>query len=194
LSYRLIAAGQPGDTQRDVGDNVLLADLADEFKVYAFYYGAGMPNLSVIQALRTLGAETGKNLFINIGKLNDPQQDKIARMFGIEKYPVLVMTALSHLAASRDEPISAYVRLDNERLLNSPERTIGCVQELFSLFLQGKVAEAVTHAKWSQRAEFARAVGGVLAGALKKIGDFVLDRDFVFSFVEGTLTLKKSGD
>ena len=194
MAFDLIASTPDVKDGKDVGENVLFDGLVADYKVYLFYYPAAMPDRSLEEALRAFGEETGKNLFVNIGRLDDPQLDRIGRLFGVERYPVLIITAQDALAASNAEVMSAYVRIDHERLLASPDRTIACVKVLFNLFLQGRVSEAVSHAKWSQRTETLRALSATVSGVLKKIGDVVLDRDLVVSFAEVKLELKKSGD
>jgi hypothetical protein len=78
--------------------------------------------------------------------------------------------------------------------LNSHERTLNCVESLFNLFLQGKVADAVSKAKWAQRAGFLRALGGVIGAGLSKIAGLVFDRDIALEFVGVKLELKKTGN
>ena len=80
-----------------------------------------------------------------------------------------------------------------QRSISSPDRTYECLQTLVSLFLQGKVAEAVSQAKWTQRAEAVKALAQLLSGPLKAIGGFIADRDIAVSVAEGKFELKKSG-
>jgi hypothetical protein len=191
MPFELVAIEPAMAGGKAVGENILLANLSADYKVYAFYYPGQPPNAALEKQLRALGKDTGKNLLVNIGRFNDPEFDRVVKMFGITKYPVIVMTAVAGLAASQDETLTAYARLDNEHLLASPERTVQCVESLFNQFLQGDVAKAVSSAKWAQRLEVLRVLGGVVGAGLSKVAGLVFDRDISLSFAKIKLELKK---
>jgi hypothetical protein len=192
MNYQLILAEPPGET-KDVGENVFFADLPAEYKVYAFYYGGAMGNETLEARLRALGGTTGNNLFVNIGRLDDPKFDEIQKRFEIRKLPVIIVTAIDDLASPAGEYVTAFARLDSKSLLDAPDRTIECVQELFNLFLQGKVREAMTHAKWQQRKELLKGLTSFFAGPLKSLKDFMFERDISISVLQGKFELKKHG-
>ena len=134
MSYSLVLS-RIGDlesselgAERNVGENVLLAELPLQYQCYAFYYPGPMPDPQLEKALRALGEQTGQNLFVNIGRLNDPADGKITRLFGIKRTPVIVLTAVAPLAALEDDGATVYVRLDSSSLLDSTERTTQCRQ------------------------------------------------------------------
>jgi hypothetical protein len=195
MSYQLILAEPPaeGKITRDVGDNVFLSDLPKDCKVYAFYYGGAMRNDSLVERLKTLGEITGKNLFVNIGQLNDPKYDEIQRRFEIQKFPVIIVTAIDTLASPTGQYLTAFVRLDSRRMLDSPDRTTECLQELFNLFLNGKVAEAMANAKWQQRKELLTVLTKFFGDALKSVKDFVLGTEISVSLLQGKFELKHRG-
>jgi hypothetical protein len=193
LGHSLIFHTAPSpDVTKDIGDDVYLRDLSDEYKVFAFYYPSAMRDEALEEALRALGGLTGKNLFVNIGKLDDPSFDKIVGAFGIDRYPVVVMTATTELAGADGEHLTAFVRIDEGRLVNDPSRLVVLLQELYGLFLRGEIAAAMSKAKKKQRVEIVRAVGATIARALKSLGGFVADRDVKISLVEGSFELTKS--
>ena len=64
------------------------------------------------------------------------------KRFGIVRWPVIVVTAVSPLAAT-PEGDNAFVRLDSRSLFGKPEELLRTVEELFNLFLGGKIAQAV---------------------------------------------------
>src|SRR5262249_40601561 len=107
-------------------------------------------------ALRDLGEMSGNNLFVNIGRLDDPEYDKIRNHFGIKPLPVIVITADPNLASPLDTYATGFVRIDSKTLLNSPERTINCVQEVLNLFLGGEISKAISLTKWKQWSELLR--------------------------------------
>ena len=193
MTYKLVFVERPTESQKDFGENVYLDELPADYKVYAFYYAGTMSNEPLEEKLRELGDITGKNLFVNIGKLSDKRYDEIVARFGVKEYPVIIVTAVDSLATPAGEYLSAYVRLDSKHLLDSPDRTIECVRELFNLFLQGKVAEAVSHAKWEQRAAVVVRLGHFFTGALKGLRDFIAARDISVSILEGKFELKRRG-
>lgn len=186
------AAAAPGAATKDVGDRILLADLTADYKVYLFYYRGDLADASFENKLRKLGDDTGKNLLVNIGTRKDPAYGRIVKLFGITKYPVIVMTGVEALASSYEDNLTAYARLDSERSFDDPDRAIKCVEELFNLFIQSKVAEAVSHAKWAQREEILRTLGGVVGNGLSKIVGLVFDRDITLDFGVFKLELKKT--
>jgi len=190
MVYRLVLSEPTDETTKDVGENVLLANLSFDYKVYLFYYPGALPNEDLEKKLRALGAASGKNLFVNIGKLDDPDYDKIAARFGIRNLPVVVVTGVAALASPPSEPATLYVKLDSKALLNSPDSTIQCVETLFNLFMAGKVVEA---AKQSKRDQLLAVVKEVILTPLKGIVSFISERDIVVSVMKGTLELKKSG-
>jgi hypothetical protein len=193
MPFELLAATPDTTGNKDVGENILLADLTADYKVYAFYYPGQPVDEDFEDKLRAFGEQTGKNLLINIGRYNDTDFDRIVGLFEIRKYPVLIVTALAGLAASADDHLTAYARLDNDKLLQSHDRSLQCLEELFNLFLQGRVASAVSHAKWAQRTEALRTLGQVLSAALSKVAGLVFDRDIAISFAKVKLELKKTG-
>jgi hypothetical protein len=195
MSYRLVLspALTEGGAAKDFGENIFLEQLDAEYKVFLFYYPGNLVDAAMEKKLKGLGGISGKNLFVNIGRLNDPSLDKIAKSFSIRNYPVVVVTATSPLASPPEEHLSAFALLDNKAILSSPERTCECVQALMNLFLQGKVSEAVSHAKWAQRAAATERLVQMLAGPLKALGGFIAGRDLTVSIAEGKFELKKSG-
>jgi hypothetical protein len=201
MSYQLVFTYKLDSTKKDeikekeraVGENVFLGDLSPSYKVYLFYYAGAMANPSLEDGLRKLGENTGQNLLVNIGKLNDPNFDEVANRFAIDTFPVVVITAVSDLASLTSEYLSAYARLDSKHLMSSPERTVECAQEVFNLFLRGKVTEALANAKSTQRTELLKWLGGLVTGVLKPVLKYIEERDIAFSLVEGKFELKKSG-
>ena len=103
MTYRLVLTETFDQKTKDVGDNVFLDDLSNEYKVYVFYYPEITPNEVLKKKLRLLGDISGKNLFVNIGRRNDPNFNKILNKFEIRDYPVIIVTAITNLASLRAE-------------------------------------------------------------------------------------------
>jgi len=193
MTYRLVLTEPAANGTKDCGENVFFANLPHDYKVYALYYGGAKVDDNLEDGLRELGARTGKNLFVNIGGKNDPEYGEVARRFEIKQCPVIIVTAMAGLASPPGEYFTAYARLDGKNLLNSSDRTVECVEELFELFIRGKVAEAIAHAKWEQRAEALKALGNLVASDLRSIGNFIATRDITLGAGELKLELKRSG-
>lgn len=193
MTYSLVLRPPPETVvTKDIGENVFLADLSHEYKVFAFYYPTAMRNQELEAKLRDLGDLTGTNLLVNMGKLNDPALGKITQAFQIDTYPVIVVTATAALGGVPGQGISTYVRLDNGKLLADPARTVTLVQEIYGLFLRGEVADAISKAKWTQRTELLRAVAARITGGLRALAGFVADRDIKISLTQGSFELSKS--
>jgi len=194
MNYQLVLSQRPGPVERDAGENIFLDRIPSDYKVYLFYYPGSMADETMESRLRALGEAAGKNLFVNIGSLSDTRHDRIVTAFGIKNYPVIVMTGSAELASPLGDYVTTYVRLDNRSLLNSPDRTIEYVEQLFNLFIQGELSQAISRAKWQQRTELLQALRKFFAGAFQTIGKFLDERDIAISVVEGKFELKRSGD
>ena len=124
MTFQLVLTEASAENPKDIGENVFFDNLDTDYKVYLFYYPGTMADRALESRLRELGDITGKNLFVNIGRLNDKRHDQIVQRFDVKKYPVIIVAAEATLASSTDEYVSAFVRLDSEHLLASPERAV----------------------------------------------------------------------
>ena len=192
-SDNLEQSGGARGAAKAVGDHVLFANTPPDCKVYVFYYPGTMQSRDAEEALRRLGEIAGLNLFVNLGQLDDPQYDWIASRFQIRNLPVVIITGAASLASAEGESVTAYVRLDDKKLLSSGEKTGECVQELYNLFIRGEVAQAVSLAKGMRRAEMIRSIGDFLTRALKPVGTYLAGLEISYSLIEGKLTLKSQG-
>ena len=186
MPYQLVLSELKDEKTRDVGENVFFDNLPSDSEVYLLYYPGDMPNEVLESKLRKLGNDTGKNLFVNIGRLNDPKYKKIAKKFDIRELPVIIVTANSKLASHPAEFETAYVKLDSKRLLKSPDLAIDCVQKLFNLFIQEKISEALRQPGEYNRKALITYLNGIITNVLKGI-------EFSISIIEGKLGVKWSG-
>ncbi|MGH7807529.1 MAG: hypothetical protein ACRENT_05500 [Thermodesulfobacteriota bacterium] len=195
MPYQLILSERVGgDVYKDVGENVFIDNLPADCEVYLLYYPGAMPNEEVEAKLRALGEMTGKNLFVNIGRLNDPNFKKIAGAFDIKKLPAIAITADAKFASPPNEFLTAYVRIDDKKFLSSPNELIACIEALFNLFIQGEVSEAIREFEKAKRDKFISDVKGVVLGALKGVAAYLEKLEITVSLLEGKLELKKSGE
>jgi hypothetical protein len=199
VTYRLLLA-EPSEEygKKDIGENVFLNDLPYDYKVYVFYYPGIMPNPLLEEKLRALGNDTGKNLFVNIGRRNDPNFDKIVARFGIRGYPVIVVTAVDELASLRIGDkfstvyVQEYIKLDKHNLMESIDSTIRSVESLFSLFITGNIRDAIRQVKKDQSQATISHVKDTISRQLRSVGNFLSDKDISFSLAEGKFELRSN--
>jgi hypothetical protein len=188
MTYQLILSEPKGEgPERDVGQNIFLDDLQAAYKVYVFYYPGAMPNEGLETKLQKLGQDAGTNLFVNIGKLDDPKYYEIAKKFGIKKKPVIIMTGIDGIASLNDgsDFSTVYVKLDNKDLFKDIESTVESIQRLFNLFIQGDIFQALEQGK-KDNAFLKRKIVDTLRG----IGRFLRDKDIEISLLEAKFAIK----
>ena len=153
-----------------------------------------MPNEDLEHKLRKFGNIIGKNLFVNIGRLNDPNYKKIASRFEIRDLPVIIITAIDGLSSVKTERYYStfFVRLDSKILLHSGDLTIKSIEQLFNLFIGGQISEALSQYRHDQRNAFLSKLKVVILNSLKVIAKFLSDRDISISLLEGKFELKRS--
>jgi hypothetical protein len=190
MAYQLVLTEPASEGTKDVGKNVFLNNLPATSKVYLLYYPGAAINRDLEGRLKKLGESTGTNLFVNIGRLNDPNYEKISKRFNIEKLPAIVITAIEELASAKTEPSTAYVRLDSKNFLNSPDSVMECVQKVFNLYLAGEVSKAMSQ---GARAEFLANLKRIVLIPLRGIKGFLEESDISISLITGTFSLKRSG-
>ena len=199
VAYRLVFSDptdEPG--KKDFGQNVFLNDLPYDYKVYIFYYPGIMPNPVPEEKLRALGDDTGKNLFVNIGRRNDPNFDKIVARFGIRAYPVIVITAVGELASLRIGDkfstvyVQEYIKLDKHNLMESIDSTIRSVESLFSLFITGNIHDAIRQVKKDQSQATISHIMETITRQLRSVGKFLSEKDISVSLTEGKFELRSN--
>jgi len=190
--YQLMFSDLAKEVAREVGENVFLSDLQDDYKVYLFYYPGVIPYVDLEIKLKGLGQMTGKNLFVNIGRLNDPNFGKQKSMFGIKDLPVVIITGINGIASVRTERYysTAYVRLDSKRILESADLTIRFVERILNLFIGGEISEALIQYKDQKQIAVVKMV---IVDSLKSLANFLSDRDISVSLLEGKFELRRTG-
>jgi hypothetical protein len=195
MAYDLVFVEKPdpgGRADKAVGDSVFLANLPANPKVFAFFYQGSTGAKAVEEGLRALGHKTGDNLFVNIGSQADPDYDKAEKRFRITGWPVVVVTAVSPLAATPDGD-SAFVRLDSKALFAKPEELVRVVEELFNLFLGGEISRAV-RTGWTQQGKAALvAAGERIWSVVQPVINWIARRDFTVEFADVKIEVKESG-
>jgi hypothetical protein len=195
MTYQIVFVEKPNQGRgpdRAVGDSVFLSNLPTNPKVFTFFYQGSTGAKEVEEGLRALGRKTGDNLFVNIASQADPDYDKAEKRFGLRRWPVVVVTAISPLAAT-PEGDNAFVRLDSKALFAKPEELVRTVEQLFNLFLGGEIGRAVTTG-WTQQGK-----AGLLAAAdriwsvVQPVIDWISKRDLAFEFAGAKIEVKEGG-
>jgi hypothetical protein len=190
MPYQLVLSNYTRETTKDVGGNVFLDDLPLDYQVYLLYYPGVNLNRDLAKNLKDLGKISGKNLFVNIARLDDPNFAKIVKTFGIRSFPTMIITAVDALASPPTKDSTTYIKIDNKKLLNSPDVAFECVQKMFNLFIEGKISEAIRE---RNRDVLNTRLKGIISDALTGVQGFLKDWDISFSFITGTLGLKYRG-
>jgi hypothetical protein len=102
------ALGEDPERSKDVGEKVLLHSFR-LVQIYASYYPPAVRALPLQRSLGEFGREIGKNLFVNLGALNDWQYELAARG-PPNNTCVVVMTILESLPSVLDKYLTVYVR------------------------------------------------------------------------------------
>jgi hypothetical protein len=194
VSYHLVLTEPKDERTKDVGENVFLDDLSYSYKVYLFYYPSALPNEALEDRLRRIGQMTGKNLFVNIGRLDDPHYDTIKEKFKIKNLPVIIITGIDGLASLADEnnPSTVYVKIDRKELLGSIDMATQCVERIFNLFIGGEISKALDQAKSDLRDAVILKVKNKVIGALSEVKKFLDEKDIEVSLFEGKFQIKNS--
>lgn len=183
-----------GDKPREkaVGERVFLANLPTSPKVFAFFYPGDSDTDEVEKRLRTLGKKTGDNLFVNIGTLLDPDYKRAVERFGIGPLPVIVVTAIGPLAATPDGE-TTFVRLDGKSLFAKPGQLVQTIEELFNLFLRGKILQAIL-VGWTQQGKAAAAAAGERIWAIMQPAiAWAAKKDIKLEFATAKIEVRQSG-
>jgi hypothetical protein len=193
MRYQLVLIEPKSEGQeRAGGENVFLDDLKHDYKVYLFYYPGAMPNEDLENKLHKLGDITGKNLFVNIGQLDDPKFDTMKEKFEIRNLPVIVMTGIDGIASLGDEKhlSTAYVRIDNGERLKSVDSTLQCVQMIFNLFIGGEILEAINSSKDYNLDTAKSLIKSRIKNALNVMDKILWEKDIEVSILGCTFSVK----
>jgi hypothetical protein len=191
ISYNLVLSNLFDEVTKDIGENIFFVNLRTDYKVYLFYYPSAIPHIELENNLKALGQMAGKNLFVNIGRLDDPSFGKVKRTFGIVDLPVIIITGLEGIASVKTQKYysTVYIRIDSNRLLQSVDLTTKSVERIFNLFIGGELSQALVRYQQDKRIALLKLV---IVNSLKKIVKFLSDRDISVSLIEGKLELKRN--
>jgi hypothetical protein len=131
-----------------VSDLKLASDVPSDSEVYIFYIPGitTLPELS--NTLISWGKTTGKNAFVGLLSGDAPDYKTIISYFNVKKSPAVIISAAPAFASDSEKAATtAYARIDNLRILSNQSEITECIQEIYNLFIQKKVKEAISTAK-----------------------------------------------
>jgi hypothetical protein len=177
---------------RAVGEQLFLSGLPTSPKVFALFYCGSRDSSEVETLLRTLGQKTGNNLFVNIASHADPDYDRAAKLFNITRWPVIVVTAISPLAAT-PEGDNAFIRLDNKSLFERPDELVQTVEKLFNLFLADDIGRAVRTGWIRQERAALFAAAERIWSVIQPVIVWIAKKDLALEFLGAKIEIKECG-
>ena len=192
MLYSLVLDNPTKRGGKDFGGNNVSDQLSNDYPTYLFYYPGPILNQDLQTKLKEFGQSAGKNLFVNIAKLNDPNYRQIVNAFAVRTFPVIILTGVEKFASIRNNGnySTAFIRLDNKNLLKNADKAIECIGELFNLLISEKISEASNEAKRNQRNATLSVIANTTIGTLKRIGKVLNDKDVSISWLEGKFEIK----
>src|SRR5579875_387397 len=149
----------------DADSDITLGQVPPNCEVYLLYVPGFKDFPDLRNALTSWGQKAGQNLFVGFVDPSDPNYKRLATVFNLTALPSIVMTAKTEMATIQSadgKHVTAFTRYDSPTSLADTGGTMDCLQILFGLVIQGKVAEAL-------RQNRGHIVGDKIRSALEKI-------------------------
>lgn len=167
-----------------------LRDVPDDCQIYLFYFPSTRDHEDLEKALLKWGKTTGKNLFIGLWGMDDPNYPKVAQTFEIGPLPAIVVTGAPWLASAMENggSTTAYVRVDSKQLLAHKDKTLDSMERLYNYFIRGLVKEALRTAKKDgMLAKLAHYLGKLKDWLGRAIGDFLKEHKIIVDVFKGRI-------
>ena len=167
---------------------VHLADVPIDCQVYLFYFPGHEKYEDLKKALYSWGEISGKNLFVGLWGMDDPNYRMLARTFDLGDLPAIVITGMPTLGSikERGEDVTAYVRVDSEELLSNKDKTMDSMERLYNYFIRGMVKQALRDAKKDRwRRKIAYYLGKLMDWLGKKINNFLKEHNIKIDIFKG---------
>ena len=177
-----------------VSDLKLASDVPSDSEVYIFYIPGitTLPELS--NTLISWGKTTGKNAFVGLLSSDAPDYKTIISYFNVKKSPALIISATPAFASDTEKAATtAYARIDNLRMLSNQAEITECIQEIYNLFIQSKVKEAISTAKkegFKENLKFY--LGKLKDDAGKAVNEFFKTHDVNIDVFKGKIVITPS--
>jgi hypothetical protein len=177
-----------------VSDLKLASDVPSNSEVYIFYIPGitTLPELS--NTLISWGKTTGKNAFVGLLSSDAPDYKTIISYFNVKKSPALIISATPAFASDTEKAATtAYARIDNLRMLSNQAEITECIQEIYNLFIQSKVKEAISTAKkegFKENLKFY--LGKLKDDAGKAVNEFFKTHDVNIDVFKGKIVITPS--
>jgi hypothetical protein len=159
--------------------------------VYAFVIRQLQVDDKIKNELVQMGKESGLNLFVGLWDMKDQDYFKLNKMFKLGKLPAIIMTAESSLSTVSDTD-NTFVRIDDKRLFSKPEELSDLVNELYSLFMDGQVINAIKKTRRKEISIFLTNLLVEIKNVVTKIAREIMDKyDIKFDFGTFKIDLTK---
>jgi len=177
-----------------VSDLKLASEVPSDSEVYIFYIPGitTLPELS--NTLISWGKTTGKNAFVGLLSGDAPDYKTIISYFNVKKSPAVIISGAPAFASDDEKAATtAYARIDNLRMLSNQAKITECIQELYNLFIQNKVKEAISTAKKEGfKQNFKYYLGKVKDEAGKAVNEFFKTHDVNIDVFKGKIVISPS--
>ena len=177
-----------------VSDLKLASDVPSDSEVYIFYIPGitTLPELS--NTLISWGKTTGKNAFMGLLSGDAPDYKTIVSYFNVKKSPAIIISATPAFASDNEKAATtAYARIDNLRMLSNQTEITECIQEIYNLFIQNKMKEAISTAKkegFKENLTFY--LGKLKDNAGKAVNEFFKTHDVNIDVFKGKIVITPS--
>lgn len=177
-----------------VSDLKLASEVPSDSEVYIFYIPGitTLPELS--NTLISWGKTTGKNAFVGLLSSDAPDYKTIVSYFNVKKSPAIIISAAPAFASDNEKAATtAYARIDNLRMLSNQAEITECIQEIYNLFIQNKMKEAISTAKkegFKKNLKFY--LGKLKDDAGKAVNEFFKTHDVNIDVFKGKIVITPS--
>lgn len=167
-----------------------LADVPEDCQVYLFYFPGHEKYEDLEKALFKWGETTGKNLFVGLWGMDDPNYGKLAQTFKLADLPAIVVTGMPIHASinERGKDFTAYVRVDTEELLSNKEKMMDSMERLYNYFIRGMVKQALRDARKDEwRRKILHYLGKLKDWLGRVIGNFLKEHKIAVDIFKGRI-------
>jgi len=167
-----------------------------ECRVHLLYFPGAQDNPVLIERLKKMAIDADINLYVGLMSIGQPDYVSYSQKFKLCGLPALIMTGSSEIASVKDTPdwATAFIRLDNKRLIQNTDNAMNCLEDCFNLFLRGEVKVALERAVEAKKAATFEHYLKKAKLAGKEISKGIKERDWTLDIFRGTIESKYRGD
>lgn len=171
----------------------LASSVPKDCEVYIFY----IPGIIVYPELQKIltrwGKTTGKNAFVGLLSSDAPDYKTIIKYFKITKSPAVVISAKPAFATDDEleNPITAFARIDNKRVISNKDEIVECIQEVYNLFMRKQVINAVLAVKREGfKQTLSYYLGNLKDQTNRSLSEFFNNHEIAFDVFRGKIVIQ----